>query len=252
MDHKNELLHFNPNHDPKSGQFTSGNGGSGILRKPKKASRSFRLISEDEAYYKDDGSLTFKGKRRVKKTMSKYNDMVTASNASEKKKAEKQFTKMSNKLTDPEMSELIKKVTADKTIREMYQKEQTQQNQKAQGGTNKYQMSPTDFANITKTVIESMGKLGSMASEKTTRQLDTEIKRQSLLQSKEQTKQAELNTIKAQSDLVKSNSAFNRPPDRYNVNNGKNIITSMPLNTYTISSKDGWYYLNSTNSKKTK
>ena len=163
VDHKNELLHFNPNHDPKSGQFTSGNGGSGILRKQKKASRSFRLISGDEAYYKDDGSLTFEGKRRVKKTMSKYNDMVTASNASEKKKAEKQFTKMSNKLTDPEMSELIKKVTADKTIREMYPKEQTQQNQKAQGGTNnKYQMSPTDFANITKTVIESMGKIGSM------------------------------------------------------------------------------------------
>ncbi len=242
MDHKNELLHFNPNHDPKSGQFTSGNGGSGILRKPKKASRSFRLISKDEAYYKDDGSLTFKGKRRVKKIMSKYNDMVTASNDSEKKKAEKKFTKMSNKLTDPEMSELIKKVTADKTIREMYPKEQT----------HKYQMSPTDFANITKTVIESMGKLGSMPLEKTKRQLDIEIKRQSLLQSKEKTKQAELDTIKSQSDLVKSNSAFNRPPNRYNVNNGKNIITSMPLNTYTISSKDGWYYLNSTNSKKTK
>lgn len=242
VDHKNELLHFNPNHDPKSGQFTSGNGGSGILRKPKKASRSFRLISKDEAYYKDDGSLTFKGKRRVKKIMSKYNDMVTASNDSEKKKAEKKFTKMSNKLTDPEMSELIKKVTADKTIREMYPKEQT----------HKYQMSPTDFANITKTVIESMGKLGSMPLEKTKRQLDIEIKRQSLLQSKEKTKQAELDTIKSQSDLVKSNSAFNRPPNRYNVNNGKNIITSMPLNTYTISSKDGWYYLNSTNSKKTK
>ena len=246
-------MHFNPNHDPKSGQFTSGNGGSGILKKPKKASRSFRLISEDEAYYKDNGSLTFEGKRRVKKTMSKYNDMVTATNASEKKKAEKQFTKMSNKLTEPEMSELIKKVTADKTIREMYPKEQNQQNQqnqKGQGGSNKYQMSPKDFADVTKTILESMGKLGSMASDRTNRQIDTEIKRQSLLQSKEQTKQAELKTVKDQSELVKSNSAFNRPVDRYNVNTGKSIITSMPLNTYTVSNKDGWYYLNSTNSKK--
>lgn len=221
MDHKNELLHFNPNHDPKSGQFTSGKGGSKVASRP----------TGDAKYQNPDGTITSKGKRRVKKTMAQYTKMVSTEDKSERKREEKKFNKMSNKLTDAEIKELINKVSADKAIRDMYPKEQTQQNQKNQGGSNKFQMTPKEAADITKTMIDAFGTLGAMAAKRETRRLDTEIKQEKLKQEIESTKQSELLTLKKQSELVKESRAFNKKQTQKVNNTMKTEVSNVPETT---------------------
>ena len=72
-----ELYHYNPNHDPRNGQFTSGPGGARRFAKS-----NYESVYGE--YLNRDGSLTDKAKRRLK---TKTYDPLTE-NAKSKPKSE--------------------------------------------------------------------------------------------------------------------------------------------------------------------
>lgn len=70
------LIHFNPNHDPRNGQFTKGRGGSRSDPFPRYGEKKIKFGKDK--YVQDDGRLTAKGRERyeaeVKKNRLKKKD----------------------------------------------------------------------------------------------------------------------------------------------------------------------------------
>lgn len=63
------LIHFNPNHDPRNGQFTKGHGGSRKDPFPRYGEK--RIKTGKDKYVNDDGRLTAKGQERYEAEVRK-------------------------------------------------------------------------------------------------------------------------------------------------------------------------------------
>ena len=59
-----ELYHFNKNHDPNNGQFTSG---SGISLSSSKQAKKLKRYQRTDKFQNEDGSLTEKGERTFRR-----------------------------------------------------------------------------------------------------------------------------------------------------------------------------------------
>lgn len=70
-------------------------------------------------YQNEDGSLTWAGKRRVKKAMRLRDDVLTSRDPRDKTREEKKLRKYMNKLTDSELDEIIKRSEKDEAIRKL-------------------------------------------------------------------------------------------------------------------------------------
>lgn len=207
-------MHFNPNHDPKSGQFTTGKGGSSIV-----SSRQ----SGDEKYQNPDGTLTRKGKKRVRKAMAIYNKMNESATISEKKSSEKKFDKMTYKMTPSELAELTNKVIADQTIRDVYNHNKYQAEELNRKMKSKYDLSPKETVELTNSIINTMGSLSSFYYNYRNNKIQLDTNRYKMLQEGEKakqesekakqgiekTKQSELKTVMDQQNAFEKGRAYN-------------------------------------------
>lgn len=233
MDHKNELLHFNPNHDPKSGQFTSGKGGSKIASRP----------TGDAKYQNPDGTLTRKGKKRVRKAMSVYNKMNEASDLSSKKSAEKKFDKMSYKMTPSELAELTNKVIADQTIRDIYAQNQQKAINIKNMSKSKYDLSPKETVDLANSVINTMGSLSNFYFNYRNSRINLDTNRfkreqesAKAVQETEKGKQQQLKTLTNQMDAFEKGRAYNST-----IKNLKNENSNLKNENSNLQSKNSGY-----------
>ncbi len=75
-------------------------------------------------YQNADGSLTWLGRRRVHKALEQRNTMLTTKDERDRRREEKKFRKMTNKMTPAEVEELIARVEKDEKLRTLNQVKQ--------------------------------------------------------------------------------------------------------------------------------